>query len=185
MSVFENDTELDNDDTELDQDILDEIGEEFYEVDFDKVNPPAGKYPAVIERVEYKVTENENGTSRGLQILLKLDTSEYEQFSDWDGMFIPSYLWLGRTSIDPMALRRIVAFLEAATGEKPKGKINWKRYGLSRNESGKLVLSSLEGLSVGVDVGVKTGKDDIERFQVNAYIQASKLKPLENKEEPF
>jgi|SRR5215207_4002196 len=175
------------------------FGDEFdYEIDFDTLNIPDGKTPCKIIRVEFKTNMKEvdgvERPSRTLYVNMQVNAEDWPEdhyLQDYNGTFITGFIWLGREKIELMGKRSLAAFIEAVTGTKPEGNIDWNDYGLTKEADNKgvdhIYLTFFHGLPVGVNLVTEADKKTgVERQNVKNYIKYDDLTPLgESFEEPF
>jgi hypothetical protein len=132
-----------------------------------------------IKRVEIQIQEATAEKKAKFQLLvnMQIDASDYPSQQPYNGQYHTDFMYLGRSpqEVGPLSLKKLQAFIAAATGEKPEGVLNWREYGFYRDPEGRGLLRKFEGLPVGVQLVKETGNDGVERLKVKAYSSAQNL----------
>lgn len=165
----------------------DDMFDDDLDVDFDKVDLPETDLPFLINEVIYekKMAQDQSKKNYMVTIKMKVDGNDYDFLAPYDGRFHTETIFIGDSikGMNPYGVKRLQAFLHAATGVKPEGPIVWKQYGFVRDEGterGKLTY--LHGNSVGGSMVKETGTDKVERLKVKVWKDAENLKPLSPEE---
>lgn len=150
--------------------------EDFGGLNFDAATPPDGKYYGTIREVEFrkKYNEEKGHTTVGLFVWVQLEAEPNSSQAIFNGMSVTDYIWLGNDRPHPMGIRQFANFVQAVTGSKPSGNVNWREYGLDRKQGigNKMYLTFFEGLPVTVDL-VTQEENGQERTKVKSYSQAT------------